>query len=64
MKRQVIALKKVSQGITIDNIDYRLTLPAMVSGVLYCFDDVESALKYFNNDLSDIELIDSETKKP
>ena len=63
MKRQVIALKKVSQEIMFDGVNYLLTCPKDVSGVLYCFDDVESARKYFNNVLDDIELIDSETKK-
>lgn len=59
MKRQVIAIKKVSPKITVDDVDYLLTLPAGVSGVLYCFNDVESARKYFNDDSSDIELINS-----
>ena len=63
MKRQVIALKKVSQEIMLDGTNYLLTHPEYVSGVLYCFDDVVLARKYFNNDLSDIELIDLETKK-
>ena len=63
MKRQVIAIKKVSPKVTIDGVDYLLILPSGVSSILYCFDDVESARKYFNNDLDDIELIDSETKK-
>lgn len=63
MKRQVIALKKVSQEIEFDGVSYLLALPAGVSGMLYCFDDVESAYKFFNDDLSDIEFIDSETKK-
>lgn len=63
MKRQVIALKKVSPKITINGVDYLLALPAGVSGVLYCFDDVESARKYFKTDPNNIELIDSVTKK-
>jgi len=63
MKRQIIALKKVSQEIMIDGVNYLLALPAGVSGVLFCFDNVESVCKYFDGDLSDIELIDSETKK-
>ena len=63
MKRQVIALGKVSQEIMLDGVNYLLAYPEGVSGVLFCFDDVKSARKYFNNDLSDIELIDSVTKK-
>lgn len=63
MKRQVIAIKKISAKIMIDGIDCLLAYPKGVSGVLYCFNDVESARKYFNDDSSDIELIDSETKK-
>ena len=59
MKRQVIAIKKVSPKITINGVDHLLILPAGVSGVLYCFDDVESARKYFNDDSSDIELMNS-----
>lgn len=59
MKRQVIAIKKVSPKITINGVDHLLILPAGVSGMLYCFDDVASARKYFNDDSSDIELINS-----
>lgn len=47
----------------INGVDHLLALPSGVSGVLYCFDDVVLARKYFNDDLDDIELIDSETKK-
>ena len=63
MKRQVIALRKISQIVTVGCVDYPLNYPKGISGVLYCFYDVGSARRYFNNDLSDIELIDSETKK-
>ena len=59
MKRQVIAIKEVSPKITVDGVEHLLALPAGVSGVLYCFNDVESARKYFNDDSSDIELINS-----
>ena len=63
MKRHVIALKEISQIVTIGCVDYPLNYPKGVSGVMYCFYDVESARRYYNNDSSDIELIDSETKK-
>ena len=63
MKRQVIAIKKVSPKVTIDGVGYLLILPSGVSSILYCFNDVESARKYFDTDPNNIELIDSETKK-